>query len=184
MAGLTTIHELKALLSPADWETFCTFNPTLRDPDLIIGKEGAPYIYRWHLIERNHQANVYFHIQVRDDQDRALHDHPWDNTSVILAGGYIELLSKATDGYERIEEFRRLPGQTVHRRAEWSHRLILPSGVPYAMTVFSTGQTVRAWGFWLKERSGKVVWYPWTDCVTEASDGTSTWNHPRERELA
>jgi hypothetical protein len=65
-------------------------NP-LRYPDLVIAPDGKPYLYRWHVFPQNAAAGVYFHIQVQSDPERPLHDHPWDNTSVILSGGYDEL---------------------------------------------------------------------------------------------
>ena len=34
------------------------------------------------------------HIK-RSDHDRCLHDHPWPNTSVVLAGGYWEVMPGA-----------------------------------------------------------------------------------------
>jgi hypothetical protein len=42
----------------------------------VIAPDGQPYLYRWHVIERNPEANTYFHIQVDDDPERPLHDHP------------------------------------------------------------------------------------------------------------
>lgn len=146
---------------------FTGFDPNgsgaIRDPDLVIAPDGRPYIYRWHLVPRNKLANAYFHIQVLDDPDRPLHDHPYDNTSVILAGGYKELIDTTPRPRAVIPHSRLLlPGDVVHREAEEAHRLfLLPDGPGYSMSLFSTGPRRRDWGFWCptEERTegGRVI---------------------------
>ena len=126
----------------------------LPHPNVILAPDGEPYLYRWHLAYNNARGNVFLHVQVKSDPERPLHDHPWDNTSVILAYGYDESYDpqpwipsemKPYNGYlER--ELRK--GDMVYRSAGCAHRLILPDGVPYAMTLFSTGPKRREWGFW------------------------------------
>lgn len=61
-----------------------------RDPDVLIGGDVDPYMRRWWVIPRNPYFNIYLHHFLRSDDDRALHDHPWDNMSVLLKGSYIE----------------------------------------------------------------------------------------------
>ena len=134
--------------------------------DLTIAPDGKPYLYRWHVVPQSAAGNVYFHIQVADDPERPLHDHPWDNTSVILSGGYTEIICLPASPYvtERVE---RLRGDTIFRMADWGHRLLLPGDVRYTMTLFSTGPKIRKWGFW----------YPdgWVDAdqVCRLEDGVS-----------
>lgn len=138
------------------------------EPDMTIAPDGKPYLYRWHVVPRNPIANVYFHLQVASDPERPLHDHPWDNTSVILAGGYTELYSPNPGGkFHDVEEFARKPGDVIHRKAGHAHRLILPEGVKYTMTLFTTGPRIRDWGFW-KDRQ----FTPAKD-VIETVDGIS-----------
>ena len=146
----------------------------LRAPDLVIAPDGKPYLYRWHLIPHSTQANVYFHIQVDSDPERPLHDHPWENQSVILSGGYDELINfqpMATPiGEDAGSHAIRRPlrkGDVVHRLASEAHRLILPPQFPYTMTIFSTGPKVRTWGFWFT--SGFKSYSE----VTEMRDGSS-----------
>jgi hypothetical protein len=64
----------------------------MREPDFVIGADspGGPYMRRWWIIPRNRFLNIYLHQILRDDDDRALHDHPWWNVSIILRGGYFE----------------------------------------------------------------------------------------------
>ena len=57
-----------------------------RTPDLVIGGWDDPYLLRWWLIPRNRWFNVYLHLFLRSDDDRALHDHPWFNLSFLLEG--------------------------------------------------------------------------------------------------
>jgi hypothetical protein len=127
----------------------------IRKPDLIIAPAGGdPYLFRWELIRNTKVSNVYLHIQVSSDPERPLHDHPWDNFSVILSGGYDELWdphpsSKDPEydmSWPHDRKFRK--GDTIFRRAVEAHRLILPAEISYTMTLFSTGPKIRDWGFW------------------------------------
>lgn len=122
-------------------------------PDLTIAPDGTPYLYRWHIIPRNEKANVYLHIQVASDPERPLHDHPWENTSVILSGGYDEVWDPTPwDRLNDNRDVRKLrAGDVVHRKATEAHRLILPPEIPYTMTIFSTGPVLRPWGFWFPD---------------------------------
>ena len=56
----------------------------MKPPDFVIGPADNPYLYRWFLLPRNPVANVYLHRFFRDDEDRALHDHPWPFLSIVL----------------------------------------------------------------------------------------------------
>lgn len=134
-------------------------------PDLVIAPDGDPYLYRWRLL-RTPQAGIYFHIQVASDPERPLHDHPWDNQSVILAGGYNEIIG--VPGHSRTQIFLRYAGDVIHRKAEIPHRLILPDGVPYTMSLFSTGPKRREWGFWYPDG-----WRPFYEVTKQLADGRS-----------
>lgn len=123
----------------------------LRDPDLTISPDGNPYLYRWNVLPPRGPANVFLHMQVASDPRKELHDHPWDNSTVMLSGSYNEFLdpdpkrprSRGPGG------FVRSTGDVIFRRAEWSHRLILTT--PYALTLFSTGPKIRDWGYWFAD---------------------------------
>ena len=130
----------------------------LRAPDEIIAPDGEPYIYRWHIIPRRMVGgNVYLHHQVRDDPERPLHDHPWDNQSVILAGGYEETFQlDAPKGVIQKRVVRA--GDTIQRKAGEAHRLRLLPGVPCSISLFSTGPVLREWGFWTEGG-----WVPYFD---------------------
>ena len=110
----------------------------MRKPDFVIGPVDDPYLLRWYLIPRNRWFNVYLHQFLHDDDDRALHDHPWVNVSVLLRGRYREVLA---EGRVRL----RRPWCPVFRRATTAHRVELIDGPVW--TLFLTGPTVREWGF-------------------------------------
>lgn len=119
----------------------------MEQPDLIIAPDGQPYLYRWWIV-RALDACVYFHLQVQDDPERPLHDHPWDNMSVILAGGYFEALQR-NPPMGITTSHLRLPGEVIFRRAEEAHRLMLPKDhLGYTMSQFTTGPERRPWGFY------------------------------------
>ena len=125
-----------------------------RLPDFVIGDD---YLHRWWIVPRNEKGNVYLHKIMHSDDDRALHDHPWDSRSLVLSGRYIE---HTLDG-----SFMREKGSFVERSAATAHRLeILPG--EHAISLFTTGQRFREWGFHC--RNG---WRVWTDYVDSASKG-------------
>jgi hypothetical protein len=109
-----------------------------RPPDQIIGGKERPYLKRWWLIKRNRFFNIYLHHFLRSDDDRALHDHPWLNCSILLRGEYNEHLPGGV-----VKHRRR--GQIIFRRAVASHRIELTHGPVW--TLFLTGPKVRSWGF-------------------------------------
>lgn len=132
-----------------------------RRPDFIIGSAENPYMLRWWLIPRNGWFNVYLHQIRRDDDDRALHDHPWWNVSIVLRGAYREITPKG--------RFMRRAGSIVFRRATAAHRLELPvdgGGIRYCWTLFITGPRVRKWGFLCPKG-----WVPWDAFVDENDHG-------------
>ncbi len=124
-----------------------------REPDFIILQQGKPYIRRWWIIPRNRVFNIYLHHILRSDDDRALHDHPWWNLSIILKAGYLELMPN--------EIKRRKAGQFVFRRATAAHRLALyietdsEKEIP-CWSLFITGPRLREWGFLCPK--GWVMW--------------------------
>jgi hypothetical protein len=174
------------LLTDEDQRLARSYLGGYRQPDLTIGQPA--YLHRWHVIPRNYNANVYLHVQVSSDPDRPLHDHPWDNQSVLLSGHYNEIIGRKNPAkaahYGEWEpiwqdvEMRR-QGGVYWRPAEQPHRLVLPEDRPYTMTLFTTGPTRRDWGFWTRDG-----WKPHEECVVrDPETGASIWNPdiPRER---
>lgn len=152
-----------------------------RQPDVRIPGDPAepPYMLRWWRIRKNAFFNVYFHIIRRSDSDTALHDHPWWNFSIVLAGEYTEhCISEG--GVHRKTRYR--PGDVRFRRSgRFTHRLELDRWGEDAMiglrgrempvhTIFITGPTLRRWGFHHPERW--VDAYEWDDFCNERGIGT------------
>ena len=128
-----------------------------RAPDFVIGKPDAPYLRRWWIIPRNRFFNIYLHQILRSDDDRALHDHPWWNVSIILRGGYREWMPAPLPGAPLSTRWLiRKAGHVVVRRATHAHALeLLPDlsqpenkdALIACWSLFITGPKVREWGF-------------------------------------
>lgn len=82
--------------------------------------------------------SVLLHWIARDDDDGALHDHPWSFRSNIVSGGYVEELP----GGRRIE---RKCGDVFNRKATDLHRVV--DVQPDTWTLVLTGPKERSWGF-------------------------------------
>jgi hypothetical protein len=146
-------------------------------------KTVEPYMHRWWRIPRNWAINVYYHIVLRSDDDRALHDHPWWNFSIVLEGGYFEH-TILEGGIHRKIWFG--PGAMKFRwHGKKAHRLELftmvqtteetsydEANMKYEMrqtrreferpvkTIFITGPVLRRWGFH-HPQGGWVDAYEW-----------------------
>lgn len=119
-----------------------------RKPDFTAGDQ---YLERWHLGPYGSSANAYIHRFSGDDVDGVLHDHPYDNVSVILSVGYIEHshakpLTIGRHGKYLTTWIRRSPGEVIERKATVAHRLALIDGQP-AISLFLPGPRYREWGF-------------------------------------
>ncbi len=125
-----------------------------RPHDFTIGPKDRPYMLRWYIIPRNRFFNVYLHKICRDDDDRALHDHPWASLSLILAGGYCEVKPSGRRDYAA--------GSVILRGSTYQHRLEVLGGEP-CWTLFVTGSRVREWGFHCPK--GFVSWKDF--CATD-----------------
>lgn len=128
-------------------------------PHFVIGHADRPYLRRWYILPRNRFVNVYLHQFLRDDDDRALHDHPWPYLSVILRGGYYEITGAGSAWYG--------PGTILTRHATHRHRVELHQGKP-CWTLFITGPRVREWGFYCKHG-----WVHWRE-FTSSANGVET----------
>lgn len=136
-----------------------------RKPDFVVGNPVSPYLRRWYVIPRNRFLNIYYHEFLRSDEDRALHDHPWASMSVILSGGYVEVMPE-NDGDSDVaravvhRRVFRFTGQVSMRGPRALHRVELHGhqfGCPApAYTLFITGPKVRDWGFLCLNG-----WVPW-----------------------
>lgn len=118
-------------------------------PGETIGPYDRPLLLRWFVVRRHGWPGLFIHRFLRDDDDRALHDHPWSSVSVMLAGVVEEIyVLRGTDPRDPSRHLRRwlVAGDVVWRPAEFSHRIMVRSVAP-ADTLFFVGPKVREWGF-------------------------------------
>lgn len=166
-----------------------------RRPDFIVGADhpDGPYLNRWFLTPWRHTQrrlrkraaryptrwnrlcaaaigalpNLYLHQFLRDDDDRALHDHPSWAVSFMLAGSYIEH-TIADGGIHHRQVFEA--GTLRFLPTRHTHRIELPRahGLPqYCWTLFMFGPTVRDWGF----HCPKQGWIPWEQFTAAGKPG-------------
>lgn len=127
----------------------------VREPDFVIGED---YMRRWYIIPRNENLNLYLHEMRRSDND-VMHDHPWDNTSLVIRNGYME--------HTPLGSYYRAPGQVIPRKASDAHRLEL-LGDQSSVSLFMTGPKIREWGFHCPNG-----WIPWQMFTNNNHSGRS-----------
>jgi hypothetical protein len=146
-----------------------------RPPDFVVGADspGGAYLLRWWLIPRNRLLNAYLHHFLRDDDDRALHDHPWAWCSILLEGAYIEHTIDRGGIHRR--QLRTAPSIKFSLPSR-PHRVeLLPVVSEYGeeawrqpcMTLFLTGPVVRMWGFHCARRG----WVPYREFTKAENTG-------------
>lgn len=140
-----------------------------RPPDFVIGDDfERPYLRRWWVIPRNRFFNIYLHEFLRDDDDRALHDHPWLSWSLTLDGDLVEIYRPNVAAIHLVErsgdaERQVGTGDVIFRTGTFAHRMIV---MRPSWTLFITGPVYREWGF-LCERG----WRHWKDFVARDNAG-------------
>lgn len=155
---MTATFTLPPFLVDALWRSLSPHAMTA--PHFIVGGREDPYLRRWHIAPRGEGPSCYLHEFLRSDDDRALHDHPYESVSIILRRGYLEHVPG------QAVPIRRNVGDVVLRDATTPHRVELlagPAGTPpiSAWTLFLTGPRVRDWGFHCP--NGWVPWQVFTD---------------------
>lgn len=139
---------------------------TSRSPDVVIGGSERPYLRRWWVIPRNRFFNVYLHQFLRSDDDRALHDHPWINLSILIDGEYTEhTIAKGGVHYRVIRKTGAISGLKARMPAA-AHRVELHAGPVW--TLFITGPNVRSWGFHCPKG-----WVHWRDFTNPSDNGAT-----------
>lgn len=148
----------------------------------IVDCNGSLYLRRWYLF-RSERVGIFIHQFVRSDEDRALHDHPWDFIVIPLWRGYIEHNVRHHPCGGQLEPYanqtRVLPLLgTRWRRAEYKHRVELLEcdyrgaldleedcprcagrGIKPAWSIFIRLRKRREWGFATPE--GWIQWNRW-----------------------
>lgn len=132
-----------------------------RRKDITDPISGSLYLQRWHLV-RLFGLALMLHKMHRPDYSLCDHDHPWWFISLVLRGGYEELV----DGEHR----RHRPGALLFRGRHFRHHITrLPRGT--AWTLVLRGRHTRTWGFWKDVRDGVREWRAWTKYNTDWCGG-------------
>jgi len=123
--------------------------------DILKEVEGQPSLYlrRYFLFRTKAFPNfrLFLHFINRSDDDRHLHDHPWDFTTLILSGGYREVIKlNSKMNTERVMK----PGMLRFNKAEHTHKVELISGPTWSLV--RARKARRVWGF--HTESGWVDW--------------------------
>jgi hypothetical protein len=146
----------------------------------VIGPPDCPIIYRWTLLKLG-DTKLLLHRFPPNADDRDMHDHPRPFWTVVLRGGYDDLVPCGTCGGQQwrrstygagdvpcedcfdggmVPGDRLRAGDVRRRAASYTHRTrVLPEG---AWTLVLMGPLRRRWGFW---RGGR--WWFWKDYEEE-----------------
>ncbi len=145
-----------------------------KTPYTHIYKNGKPYMERYWLFnpyyvgKADQEAskypwfpwNIRLHWIRQTDQDKHMHDHPWNARTIILRGGYVEerqdiaALASGESGDKRFS-IPRPAGSTARIRYGMYHRIThLQAGG--AWTLFISGPYQGTWGFLVD--GAKVQW--------------------------
>ncbi len=112
-----------------------------------LGNPTCPYLQRWTL-EIYNLFSIRLHRWFRGDDERALHDHPWNFYGIVLKGSYTDLTE---EGREEMPT-----GKVFYRDAEHKHTVETKG----CWTLVLTGPVIRKWGFWLRNKSKTAdVWF-------------------------
>lgn len=110
----------------------------------LLGKPEDPYMRRWALITP--WFSIRIHNWFRGDDDRHYHDHNWDFLCFVINGSYDDHSALGIDTLTR--------WSVRYRKAEFSH-IVKTTG---CWTLVLTGRERRKFGFWVPNKSGKLVW--------------------------
>lgn len=117
---------------------------------VIVNCDRQPYLQRWYLF-RSTRIGLFVHRFIRSDEDRALHDHPWNFLVIPIWRGYIEHNQR---GQRRVWPIIGMR----YRTAEYQHRVELVNEKA-AWSIFIRFPYRRTWGFWPRE--GFQAWNKW-----------------------
>ena len=103
----------------------------------IKSKTGELHFKRWEIL-KTRWGSIWLHAIYKADQDKHLHNHPWDFTSVVLKGSYYEQTSLGNK--------KQYPGKINIRNGEEHHK-ILELLSPVVYTLFFVSAPKRLWGY-------------------------------------
>jgi hypothetical protein len=113
----------------------------------IMDTHEPDKVYLWRLrVFTTPWCSLKLHHIMMPDNDRHLHDHPWNFHSLILAGGYTEELGYTPPGYvQPVRNVNRW--HWSHKRAEDAHRIAQFHNRKDTWSLVFCGRLRRRWGF-------------------------------------
>lgn len=105
------------------------------------------YLRRWRV--ETPWFSVRLHHWFASDDDRSMHDHPWDFVTIPLRGSYLD---ETPSGPQRVRA-----GRAYYRPATHAHWVHLDRGRVWTLVL--TGPKVRRWGFLVGAARKWVVSY-------------------------
>jgi len=152
---------------------------TFSDRTRIIKVDGQDYLRRFYITprrldefgedtEKHLGFGLYIHYFYRGDEDRELHNHPWETAlSFILTGGYHEERKDGDKTSKIIEhDIRRYTFNRINHNT--FHRVTKREGSGHIWTIFFTGKRVQDWGFWDKDTNEYI---PHKDFIDHRDQG-------------
>lgn len=129
---------------------------------VIRNRFGVPYLERLRIIDTPWFGVYVHHIKGPDPQPDP-HDHPWNFTSIVLAGGYTEQVWRRENLNLWRVYSRRWNCLSVHKmRAEgMAHRIM--ECEPHTLSLIVRGRRRREWGFWTINNESAEGWTHWKD---------------------
>lgn len=109
----------------------------------IKSKAGVVHFQRYRLLNTP-WLKIYVHKICQSDQDRHMHDHPWNFVSLLLSGSYREY-SAVSPRWQDVKERVIAAGRMVRHHHTDAHRIRLLTPHVWSL-VFAYGKT-RPWGY-------------------------------------
>lgn len=121
---------------------------------MIPAPDGRDYLERLALhgdLPRRpvqHRWNLYLHRILLDDQDRHLHNHPWEWCySLVLAGGYTEQRLREWRLTGALTDRRRMRPFSINRLGREDYHRIIGLHGKEVWTLVLAGRKGNEWGF-------------------------------------
>jgi hypothetical protein len=106
----------------------------------IVSKKGELHFQRWRIISCKWLA-IYIHKIYKEDNDKHLHNHPWNYWNMILSGGYGE----ASMLYNQVVYHNMLPFSSSIRKHDRYHKI--STIFKPTTTLFITSGRKYDWGY-------------------------------------
>lgn len=115
----------------------------------IRSKSGELHFKRWSILSLP-WFSIYIHGIYKKDMDRHLHSHPWNIWTMILKGGYVEVL-RGKDGKEKYKY--RGVFNTGYRSLDKFHKIgrLSGSGPTYSLAIVGRRKNPD-WGFMVNDK--------------------------------